>query len=77
MSISVEELSINGFMMNPVFSTTVYEGKMALNEITIFSSDLEENGIETIEEVELKFHIYDAESYRTIADSEPIIFSAQ
>lgn len=48
-----------------------------LDDITVFSSDLEENGIEAIEEVELKFHIYDADSYFVIADSEPITFSAQ
>lgn len=75
--ISVEEMSVNGFMMNPLFSTTVYDGKMALDEITLLSSDLEANGIEAIEEVELKFHIYDADSYSTIADSEAITFSAR
>lgn len=76
-SISVEELSVNGFMMNPLFTTTIYDGKMAVEDITIFSSDLEENGIEKIEDVELKFHIYDADSYDTIADSDVITFSAQ
>lgn len=75
--ISVEEMSVNGFMMNPLFSTTVYDGKMSLDEITLLSSDLEANGIEAIEEVELKFHIYDADSYSTVADSEPISFAAQ
>ena len=75
--ITVEEMSINGFMMNPLFSTSVYDGKMSIDDVTIFSSDLEENGIETIEEVELKFHIYDADSYSTIADSDAITFYAQ
>lgn len=75
--ISVDDMSINGLMMNPLFSTIVYDGKKSLADITVLSSDLEENGIETIEEVELKFHIYDADSYSTIADSEPITFSAQ
>ena len=75
--ISVNDMSINGFMMNPLFSTTIYNGKMAIDDITILSSDLEENGIESIENVELKFHIYDTDSYETIADSEPITFSAQ
>lgn len=75
--ISVDDMSINGFMMSPFFSTTVYDGKKSIDDITVFSSDLEENGIEAIEEVELKFHIYDADSYSTIADSEPITFSAQ
>lgn len=75
--ISVDDMSINGFMMNPLYSTTVYNGKKSIDDITIFSSDLEENGIETIEEVELKFHIYNADTYQTIADSDPITFSAQ
>lgn len=76
-SISVEEMSVNGFMMNPLFTTTIYDGKMAVEDITVFSSDLEENGIEKIEDVELKFHIYDADSYDIIADSDVITFSAQ
>lgn len=75
--ISVDDMSINGFMMSPFFSATVYDGKKSIDDITVFSNDLEENGIKAIEEVELKFHIYDADSYSTIADSEPITFSAQ
>lgn len=75
--ISVDDMSINGFMMSPFFSTTVYDGKKSIDEITIFSSDLEENGIESIDEVELKFHIYNSDTYDTIADSDPITFSAK
>lgn len=73
--ISVDDMSINGFMMSPFFATTIYDGKKSIDDITIFSSDLEENGIESIEEVELKFRIYDADTYRTITDTEPITFS--
>lgn len=76
-NISVDEMSINGFMMSPFFSTTVYNEKMSIDDITIFSTDLEENGIETIEEVELKFNIYDADTYETLANSEAITFSAK
>ena len=36
------------------------------------SSSLEENDIEEIEEVELSFHITDADSWKTIADSDPV-----
>lgn len=75
--ISVDDMSINGFMMTPYFSTTVYDGKKAIDDITIMSSDLEENGIESIDEVELKFHIYDEDTYDTIADSDAITFSAK
>jgi hypothetical protein len=75
--ISVDDMSINGFMISPYFSTTVYDGKKAIDEITIFSSDLDKNGIESIEEVELKFHIYNADTYMTITDSDPITFTAE
>ena len=75
--ISVDDMSINGFMMSPFFSTTVYDGKKSIDEITVCSSELEANGIESIEDVELKFHIYDADSYSTIADSDTITFTAE
>lgn len=75
--ISVEEMSINGFMMSPLFISTVYDGKMAIDDITVFSSELEENGITSIEEVELKFHIYDADTYDTIIDTDAISFTVE
>ena len=75
--INVENMSINGFMMTPYYSADVYDGKKSIDEITILSSELEDNGIESIEEVELKFHIYDLDTYETIADSDAITFSAK
>lgn len=41
------------------------------------SSDLEANGITSIDDIELKFHICDAESYETIKDTDPITFSTK
>lgn len=76
-SISVDDMSINGFMMSPFFTTTVYSGKKSIDDITIFSSDLEANGIKSIDQVELKFVIYDADTYSTIDESDAITFSAQ
>jgi hypothetical protein len=73
----VEDMSVNGFMMDPFFATNVYDGKKSIQEITLFSSELEENGIESIEEVELKFHVYDLKTYDTVVDTDPITFSAQ
>ena len=35
------------------------------------------DGITSVNQVELKFHIYNAESYDTIADSDAITFTAQ
>ena len=75
--INVDNMSINGYMMTPLFSTTVYDGKKSIDDITIMSSDLEANGITSVDQVELKFHIYNAESYDTIADSDAITFTAK
>ena len=63
--------------MTPLFSTTVYDGKKSIDDITIMARDLEANGITSVDQVELKFHIYNAERYDTIADSDEITFTAQ
>lgn len=75
--ISVDDMSVNGVMMDPLFSTTVYDGKKAVDPITLFESDLQENNIESIESAELKFNIYNADSYQTIVETDPISISAQ
>lgn len=76
-AVSVDDLSINGFMMTPYFSSTVYDGKKSVDSMTLMSSELEENDITSIEDVELKFHIYNADTYDTIVDTDPITFTAQ
>lgn len=64
--------SVNGFMVSGIFSCTVTAGKHAVDSIKFLSSSLEENGIETIENVELSFHISNADSWSTIVDTEPV-----
>ncbi len=76
-TVGCNALIVNDYMITDLFSSEIAAGKKSIDDITVFSSDLEENGIKAIEEVELKFHIYDADSYSTIADSEPITFTAQ
>jgi hypothetical protein len=76
-TIQCDDMSINGFMMTPYFSCDVYDGKKAIDDITIMSSELEDNGIESIDDVEMKFNIYDADTYDTIANSDVIKFSAK
>ncbi|MDD6667627.1 MAG: hypothetical protein PUE58_06730 [Lachnospiraceae bacterium] len=75
--ITTDELSVNGYMMDPVFSATVYNGKKSIDDITLLSSDLEANGIKSIDQVELKFNISNPDTYETIAESDPITFSAK
>ncbi len=77
LTFSCENMSINGFMVSPFFASTVYDGKMAIDEITVFSSDLEENDITSIETVELAFHIYNTDTFETVTDTEPLSFSVK
>lgn len=70
--VSCENMSINGFMVTPLFHGDVYAGKKAVDEITILSTDLETNGITKIEQIELSFHIYNSDTYNTIADSDAV-----
>ena len=75
--VQADDMSINGFMVTPYFSSTVYDGKMALDDITIMQSDLDKNEIKSIDDIELKFHLFDANSYATIKDTDTITFSTK
>lgn len=74
--IRAENMAINGIMVDPIFSATVYNERMCVDDITIFSSDLEENGITSIDTVQLSFTIYDVDTYMTITNTPAIEFSA-
>ncbi len=74
--IQCDDMSINGFMVTPLFSSTVYDGKKAIDEITLLSSDLKDNGITSVDDIELKFKII-SEDYMNSTESEPITFSAK
>lgn len=76
-SVSCEDLSVNGFMVDSWFYCNVMAGKKAVEEITLFQSTMEENGITSIEDIELVFTAYDSNTYSDIFKSEPIAFSAK
>lgn len=71
-TVQTRDVSINGFMVDAIFSSDVMVGKRAVDSITFMDSDLEENGITEITEVELSFHIFTMEGWDTIADTEAI-----
>ena len=49
----------------------------AIDDITIFSSELEENGITYLERVEFTLQIRDNDTYEMISDTAPIQISTQ
>ena len=56
---SIGEVSVNGYMCDPFWATTVSSGKKANEQITFFESDLEANGIENVEEISFTLNVYD------------------
>ncbi len=76
-NVSCDDMSVNGFMVSPLFSSSVYSGKKAIDEITIFESDLEENGIESVEDIELSFRIYNSDTFKTVVETDAITFSTK
>ncbi len=71
-TIQARDVSLNGFMVTPMFSVDVLAGKHAVDGITFMSSELEENDISEIHEVECSFHVFDMHSWDTIKDTDPI-----
>ncbi len=74
-TIQAQNVSINGFMIDPIFSSDVLSGKKAYDTITFMESDLEENSITDIKDIELSFHVFDLNSWDTIFDSQVVKIS--
>ncbi len=74
-TIQAQDVSINGFMVDPFFSCDILAGKHAIDTITFSSTELEENDIETIEDIDLAFHIFDMNSWNDIANTAPVTIS--
>lgn len=60
---SLDNVSVNGYMVNVLFATEVAPDKKDNTSITIFSSDLEENQITKIDEIEFELNIYDTNDW--------------
>ena len=74
-TVQARDVSINDFMVDPVFSCEVISGKKAFDTITFMESDLTDNGITDINDLELKLHIFDTETWDTIKDTDIIKIS--
>lgn len=75
LTIQARDVSINGFMVNPSFSCDILPGKVAYSSITFFESDLTDNGITDISELELKLYIFEAETWDTVKETDIIKIS--
>lgn len=60
---TVENVSVNGFMVDPFWADTVDAGKKANEEIFFLRSDFANNGIEAVEEITLTLRAYDNDNW--------------
>lgn len=72
LTVQCRNSSVNGYMVETMFSADVAAGKKTNDSITLYSSDLELSGIETIADIELSFHIFTTEDWETYHDSQII-----
>lgn len=75
--VQCDDMSVNGYMVTPYFSSTVYSEKKAIDEITLMQSDLDDNGITSVDDVELTFRIINPDNYMDISETGPITFSTK
>ena len=72
LTVQCRNASVNGYMVETMFSADVAAGKKANEGITFMSSDLERCGIQTIADMEFSFHIFTTEDWDTYLDSQPV-----
>ena len=71
-TVQAQNVSINGFMVESIFSCEIASGKHAVDTITFMETDIEENGITAIENVEFSFHIFETDSWDDIVNTDVI-----
>jgi hypothetical protein len=62
---SIRDASVNGFMIDPFWANEVAAGKKANETVTFLKSDLEKNGIETVEEITFTLVVYESDEITT------------
>jgi len=70
--VSLEDISVNDYMLSVFFGEDVLQGHHCYGEATFYSEDLEANGIDSIEKCEFVIRITESGTYDDIAVSDTI-----
>ena len=62
-TIQARDVSINGYMVDPMFSCNIAAGKKTYSSLTFLESDLTENGITDIKNLELRFTAFNSDTW--------------
>lgn len=60
---SVDDASVNGYMIDPFFAKSVLPGKCAFTSVSWSDGSLEDNKITSVEEIEMRIRAYDANNW--------------
>ncbi len=71
-TVQAREVSVNGLMIDPTMSSDVAAGKKANDSLAFFTEDLEQNAIDKIAVVELRFSIFNTDTFEEIAETDTI-----
>lgn len=72
-----DDVSVNDFIMNAMIYDTVCAGTARFCNIFIYDSTLEDNEIETVEDITFALKFIDPESYSVIAKTDPVQLTAE
>lgn len=64
--ISVDDVSVNGYMLDPYYATTLAPGFTAFSDMYWSEDSFEENGIDNVEEIEMTLQVYDYSEWMDI-----------
>ena len=70
--IQIEDMSVNGYVINGIFSADIPTGKKINDEITILNSYLTKNNISKIKEIDIRFNIFDWDDYKYHITTDPV-----
>ena len=60
---SIDNASVNGYMLDPAWASEVTAGNKENTEVSWTGDDLESNGIEKVEKIEMKVIVYDSDDW--------------
>lgn len=58
-----EDVSVNGFMVNPFWTAGIAAGKQVYSEIIFFRSELEKQDIEVVQDIEFRLQVSDTDDW--------------
>ncbi len=76
-TVQTRNTSINGFMIDPLFSPEIDSGKRIVSSMTFMKSNLEENEISDFDSFEFSFHIFETSGWNTIVDTNAIVYKPE